>query len=71
MEDQDAVNNIIPVATSLLQSAMGMFNHLTDIDLSHNSISQLPAYLPLPACANTFNLSYNDLIGNLPTVTYF
>ena len=71
MEDQDAVNSIVPIATSLIQTMTNMANRLTDIDLSHNSIGQLPAYLPIPTCTNNFNLSYNDLIGNLPTVTYF
>ena len=68
--NEDFRNNALPLTTTLLQLVTNYLNHLQDVNLSHNAISSLPDYVPLPACIQNFDLSYNGLSSLAPLV-YF
>ena len=70
-ENQDILDNVVPLITSMIQQFTNIINHLKEVNFSHNSITTLPSNLPLNACINSFDLSYNQLNKGLPFVSYF
>ncbi|MEI6119258.1 MAG: hypothetical protein WCP92_08975 [bacterium] len=70
-DNKDFMDNVTPLATSILQRFTTIFNHLRVVDLSHNTITDIPSNLSINPCIESFDMSYNQLTTSLPSVQYF